>query len=115
MVIPVGPPGAQHVIKAVKRRSADGSVSVVRSDIYGGAIVPFVPFTGSHSVMSAGLTASRAPAHSSRAAVRLRCASGVAVPVMIKVFIFAPLRRTSAVIPSTVRAVSGVHDRMSIG
>ena len=48
MVIPVGPPGAQHVIKAVKRESADGVMSVVRSDIYGGAIIPFVPFTGSH-------------------------------------------------------------------
>ncbi len=48
MVIPVGPPGAQHVIKAVKRRSPDGNVSVVRSDIYGGAVIPFVPFTGSH-------------------------------------------------------------------
>ncbi len=48
MVIPVGPPGAQHVIRAMKRRSADGSVAVVRSDIYGGAIIPFVPFTGSH-------------------------------------------------------------------
>jgi hypothetical protein len=23
-------------------------MSVVRSDIYGGAIIPFVPFTGSH-------------------------------------------------------------------
>jgi protein-L-isoaspartate(D-aspartate) O-methyltransferase len=48
MVIPVGPPGAQHVIKAVKQRAADGSFSVTRSDIYGGAIVPFVPFTGGH-------------------------------------------------------------------
>ena len=48
MVIPVGPPGAQHVLKAVKRRSPDGEMSVVRSDIYGGAIIPFVPFTGSH-------------------------------------------------------------------
>ena len=48
MVIPVGPPGAQHVIKATKRRSEDGSVTVVRSDIYGGAIIPFVPFTGTH-------------------------------------------------------------------
>ena len=48
MVIPVGPPGAQHVLKAVKRRSSDGDMSVVRSDIYGGAIIPFVPFTGSH-------------------------------------------------------------------
>jgi protein-L-isoaspartate(D-aspartate) O-methyltransferase len=48
MVIPVGPPGAQHVLKVVKRRSPDGEMSVVRSDIYGGAIIPFVPFTGSH-------------------------------------------------------------------
>ena len=48
MVIPVGPPGAQHVIKAVKTKSADGAISVTRSDIYGGAIIPFVPFTGGH-------------------------------------------------------------------
>jgi len=48
MVIPVGPPGAQHVIKAVKAISQDERVTVVRSDIYGGAIIPFVPFTGSH-------------------------------------------------------------------
>jgi protein-L-isoaspartate(D-aspartate) O-methyltransferase len=48
MVIPVGPPGAQHVLKAVKRRSPDGEMSVLRSDIYGGAIIPFVPFTGTH-------------------------------------------------------------------
>jgi protein-L-isoaspartate(D-aspartate) O-methyltransferase len=48
MVIPVGPPGAQHVIKATKQTGADGRVSVVRSDIYGGAIIPFVPFTGAH-------------------------------------------------------------------
>jgi protein-L-isoaspartate(D-aspartate) O-methyltransferase len=48
MVIPVGPPGAQHVIKAVKQRAADGTFSVTRSDIYGGAVIPFVPFTGGH-------------------------------------------------------------------
>src|SRR5580658_11186227 len=48
MVIPVGPPGAQHVIKAVKQRAADGTMSVTRSDIYGGAIIPFVPSTGGH-------------------------------------------------------------------
>jgi protein-L-isoaspartate(D-aspartate) O-methyltransferase len=48
MVIPVGPPGAQHVIKAVKQKAADGTFSVTRSDIYGGAIIPFVPFTGGH-------------------------------------------------------------------
>ena len=49
MVIPIGPPGAQHVLKAVKRLSGDGEIKVARSDIYGGAIIPFVPFTGSHA------------------------------------------------------------------
>jgi len=45
MVIPVGPPGAQRVLKVVKSRAEDGSITVARSDIYGGRIVPFVPFT----------------------------------------------------------------------
>jgi protein-L-isoaspartate(D-aspartate) O-methyltransferase len=45
MVIPVGPPGAQHVLKVIKRQDADGSITVARSDIYNGRIVPFVPFT----------------------------------------------------------------------
>ena len=45
MVIPVGPPGAQRVLKVVKEVGADGAVRATRSDIYGGRIVPFVPFT----------------------------------------------------------------------
>ena len=45
MVIPVGPPGAQRVLKVVKSQGADGTITVARSDIYGGRIVPFVPFT----------------------------------------------------------------------
>lgn len=45
MVIPVGPPGAQRVLKVVKNQGADGEMTVARSDIYGGRIVPFVPFT----------------------------------------------------------------------
>jgi protein-L-isoaspartate(D-aspartate) O-methyltransferase len=45
MVIPVGPPGAQHVLKVIKQQAADGSITVARSDIYNGRIVPFVPFT----------------------------------------------------------------------
>jgi protein-L-isoaspartate(D-aspartate) O-methyltransferase len=45
MAIPVGPPGAQHVLKIVKNEGADGTLTVARSDIYGGAVVPFVPFT----------------------------------------------------------------------
>jgi protein-L-isoaspartate(D-aspartate) O-methyltransferase len=45
MVIPVGPPGAQRVLKVVKNQASDGQMTVARSDIYGGRIVPFVPFT----------------------------------------------------------------------
>jgi protein-L-isoaspartate(D-aspartate) O-methyltransferase len=45
MVIPVGPPGAQRILKVVKDQEADGSINVARSDIYNGRIVPFVPFT----------------------------------------------------------------------
>ncbi len=48
MVIPVGPPGAQHILKAVKTISADGAFGVTRSDIFGGAVIPFVPLTGGH-------------------------------------------------------------------
>ena len=45
MVIPVGPPGAQHVLKVVKQTAADGTVTVTRSDIYHGSVVNFVPLT----------------------------------------------------------------------
>ncbi|TCR85273.1 protein-L-isoaspartate O-methyltransferase [Rhizobium sp. BK376] len=45
MVIPIGPPGAQHVLKIVKNQAADGSIAVDRSDIYHGSVVNFVPFT----------------------------------------------------------------------
>src|SRR5271157_5968590 len=46
MVIPVGPPGAQHILKVVKTTGADGQASVARSDIFGGKIIPFVPLSG---------------------------------------------------------------------
>ena len=45
MVIPVGPPGAQRVLKVAKTQGSDGSITTSREDIYGGKIVPFVPFT----------------------------------------------------------------------
>jgi protein-L-isoaspartate(D-aspartate) O-methyltransferase len=45
MVIPVGAPGAQRVLKVVKNQAADGSVNVARSDIFNGRAVAFVPFT----------------------------------------------------------------------
>jgi protein-L-isoaspartate(D-aspartate) O-methyltransferase len=44
MVIPVGPPGAQRVLKVVKQQAADGTITGTRSDIFN-KIVPFVPFT----------------------------------------------------------------------
>ncbi len=44
MVIPVGPPGAQRVLKVEKIQAADGTISVARSDIFN-KVVPFVPFT----------------------------------------------------------------------
>ena len=48
MVIPVGPPGAQHILKVVKSASADGAIAVARSDIFGGKVIPFVPLAGGH-------------------------------------------------------------------
>jgi protein-L-isoaspartate(D-aspartate) O-methyltransferase len=45
MVIPVGPPGAQRVLKVVKEQAPDGTLTIARSDIYKGKIVPFVAFT----------------------------------------------------------------------
>ena len=48
MVIPVGPPGAQHIVKAVRTANAAGGESVTRSDIFGGKVIPFVPMTGGH-------------------------------------------------------------------
>ena len=45
MIIPVGPPGAQHVLKVEKAVADGNTITVKRSDIYKGKIVPFVPFT----------------------------------------------------------------------
>ena len=45
MVIPVGPPGAQRILKVVKEMGAGEQVAVKRSDIYAGRPVPFVAFT----------------------------------------------------------------------
>jgi protein-L-isoaspartate(D-aspartate) O-methyltransferase len=48
MVIPVGPPGAQHILKVVKKTGEGGETSVSRSDIFGGKVIPFVPLSGGH-------------------------------------------------------------------
>jgi len=48
MVIPVGPPGAQHILKVTKKPGGDGGFQVTRSDIFGGMVIPFIPLTGGH-------------------------------------------------------------------
>jgi protein-L-isoaspartate(D-aspartate) O-methyltransferase len=46
MVIPIGPPSGQTILRIVKKVSADGSVSLEREDIYHGRKKQiFVPFT----------------------------------------------------------------------
>lgn len=46
MVIPVGPPGAQTVLKVSKKMDEEGNIRITREDIYHGRLkVPFVPFT----------------------------------------------------------------------
>ena len=45
MVIPIGPPGRQHVLEVKKVADAQGNITVTRRDIYNGKIVNFVPFT----------------------------------------------------------------------
>jgi protein-L-isoaspartate(D-aspartate) O-methyltransferase len=54
MVIPVGPPTGQTVLKVTKRVNPDGSVELDREDIFHGRRVIFVPFTtgegGVHSL-----------------------------------------------------------------
>jgi len=48
MVIPVGPPGAQHILKVIKKTGEDRAIRVERSDIFGGKVIPFVPLSGGH-------------------------------------------------------------------
>src|SRR5262244_1919909 len=45
MVIPVGPPGAQRILRVAKEQAPEGNFTIARSDIYNGRVVPFVPFT----------------------------------------------------------------------
>ncbi len=45
MIIPIGPPGAQHVLRIDKHQGPDGMMQVARSDIYHGRTLSFVPFT----------------------------------------------------------------------
>lgn len=44
MVIPVGPVGQHVILKVVKQHGGDGSIRVVRSNVYN-KVVPFAAFT----------------------------------------------------------------------
>jgi protein-L-isoaspartate(D-aspartate) O-methyltransferase len=48
MLIPIGPPTGQLVLKISKEVQPDGSVTFVREDIFHGRRIRFVPFTGVH-------------------------------------------------------------------
>jgi protein-L-isoaspartate(D-aspartate) O-methyltransferase len=52
MVIPVGPPSGQTILKITKEVLADGSISFKREDIYNGKKVIFVPFTAGQGIHS---------------------------------------------------------------
>jgi len=52
MVIPIGPPSGQTVLKISKEVQADGSVTFKREDIYHGRKVIFVPFTSEQGIHS---------------------------------------------------------------
>jgi len=55
MVIPVGPPSGQTVLKITKEVGADGSITFKREDIYHGVRkVIFVPFTAEKGIHSQG-------------------------------------------------------------
>ena len=58
MVIPIGPPSGQTVLRIVKKPLAGGGFTFERSDIYRGAKVIFVPFTSTegtrHGVDTSG-------------------------------------------------------------
>jgi protein-L-isoaspartate(D-aspartate) O-methyltransferase len=52
MVIPVGPPSGQTILKISKEVMDDGSVNFKREDIYHGRKVIFVPFTSEQGIHS---------------------------------------------------------------
>lgn len=60
MVIPIGPPSGQTILKITKTVDKDGNVHLTREDIYHGIRDIFVPFTasggGTHDIGSTGTT-----------------------------------------------------------
>ena len=52
MVIPVGPPSGQTILRIIKHVATDGSVRLEREDIYHGGTIIFVPFTSRNGLHS---------------------------------------------------------------
>jgi hypothetical protein len=52
MIIPVGPPGAQRILRVVKDQAPDGTFTIARSVIYNGRVVPFVPSPSLRAIWS---------------------------------------------------------------
>ena len=44
MVIPIGPPGRQYIMKITKEVNEEGQIELKRRDVYGGIWVKFIPF-----------------------------------------------------------------------
>lgn len=44
MVVPLGPPGRQHIMEVSKTKDADGNDVLKRRDVYNGLQVKFIPF-----------------------------------------------------------------------
>jgi len=53
MMIPIGAPGAQHVLKVTKKVAADGSITVTRLDILNGLVLPFMTLARPDAVAAA--------------------------------------------------------------
>jgi protein-L-isoaspartate(D-aspartate) O-methyltransferase len=50
MVIPIGPPSAHHVMKIAKTQMPNRSISMIRTDIFGGMAMRFVPLKRAEGV-----------------------------------------------------------------
>jgi protein-L-isoaspartate(D-aspartate) O-methyltransferase len=44
MVVPLGPPGRQYIMKVEKEKDEKGNISLKRTDVYNGLSVSFIPF-----------------------------------------------------------------------
>ena len=44
MVVPLGPPGKQYVMKVFREKNSDGDMITRRKDMYNGVSVRFIPF-----------------------------------------------------------------------